>query len=87
MGSVFLLIIMKMNVCILYWSSRRETAGFYHIRTWVERGLLELWNLLHQCGVVRVQAPVSSQQEATEPAVPRVSSLQAVLAGHIKASL
>lgn len=30
---------------------------------------------------------VSGQQEATEPSVPRMSSLQAVFTGHIKASL
>ncbi len=49
--------------------------------------LLKLWDFLHQCSVVGMQASVSHQQEATEPSVPRMSSLQAVFTGHIKASL
>lgn len=58
-----------------------------HILTRVHCSLLELWDLLHQCRDVVVQASVSDQQEATEPPVPRMSSLQAVFTGHIKASL
>lgn len=69
------------------YQSHGVTTELYHVCTWVQGGLLQLRDLLDQCGVVRMQAPVSSQQEATEPAVPCVSSLQAVLAGHVKASL
>lgn len=55
--------------------------------TRVQWSLLELWDFLHQCSVVCVQASVCDQQEATEPSVPRMRSLQAVFTGHIKASL
>lgn len=58
-----------------------------HMVTWIQRSLLKLWDFLHQCSVVGVQASVCDQQEATQPSVPRMSSLQAVLTGHIKASL
>lgn len=49
--------------------------------------LLELWDFLRQRRAVGVQAAVSHQQEATQPAVPCVSPLQAVLTGHVKTPL
>ena len=49
--------------------------------------LRQLGDLLHQSGEVGAQASESHQQEATESPVPRVSSLQAVLAGYVKTPL
>ena len=49
--------------------------------------LRQLGDLLHQSGEVGAQASESHQQEATQSPVPRVSSLQAVLAGDVKTPL
>lgn len=62
-------------------------SSVLHMLTWFYGSLWELWDFLHQRGVVGVETSVSHQQEATKAPVPRMSSLQAVFTGHIKASL